>query len=71
MAIMTIEEIMKTRKLLDFELAKALTTMERKDTIYELRMRILENQRACPHFSEKYNFAEEDGKCPYCGKIMG
>ena len=29
---MTIEEIMKTRKLLDFELTKALTTMERKDS---------------------------------------
>lgn len=67
---MNIDEIIKTRKMLDFELTKALTTMERKDTIYEIRMRILENQRACPHFSEKYNFTEEDGKCPYCGKNM-
>lgn len=68
---MNIEEIIKRRKALEFELTKALTTMERKDTIYEIRMRILENQRDCPHFSEKYNFTEEDGKCPYCGKIMG
>lgn len=67
MEYMTIEEIMARRKQLDTELNHALSTMERKSTIMEIRQQIIDNQKQCPHFSEKYNLGYQNGACPYCG----
>ena len=67
---MNIEEIMRTKEILDAQLRVALSTMERKDIIKELKKEIDANQMACPHFSDKYNFTMIDGKCPYCGKNL-
>lgn len=64
---MNIEEIITNRNRLDNELRQALSTMERKDTIAKIRLDIIKNQRACPHFDNNYNWAVIDGVCPYCG----
>lgn len=64
---MSIEKIIENRERLDKELRFALSTMERKDTIAKIRLDILKNQKACPHFDNKYNWAVVDGICPYCG----
>lgn len=64
---MNIDTIIETRKRLDRDLRIALATMERKSTIYDIRTAIMENQRLCPHASDKYNWAIID-RCPYCGK---
>ena len=64
---MNMEEIINTREKLDRELRVALATMERSDAIYDIRKKIIENQRKCPHFSTEYNWAIVDEKCPYCG----
>lgn len=64
---MSIEKIIENRERLDKELRFALSTMERKDTIAKIRLDILKNQKACPHFDNKYNWAVIDGICPYCG----
>lgn len=65
---MNIEEIVARKKQLNCQLRIALTTMERKDTIAEIRREIIENQKNCPHFSTEYNWAVVDGVCPYCGQ---
>ena len=64
---MNMKEIIENRERLDRELRMALSTMERKDTIAKIRLDILKNQRVCPHFDNKYNWAVIDGVCPYCG----
>lgn len=64
---MNIEEIMETRERLDQELRYALATMERKNTIQNIRLKIIENQKRCPHFSNEYFLTVVDGVCPYCG----
>ncbi len=63
-----IDEIISTHKRLDQELQIALSTMERKDTVKDIRRQIKENQKRCPHMSIRYNLAEENGICPYCGR---
>ena len=66
---MNIDEIIYMREKLDNELRMALSSMEKKDTIREIREAIKRNQNACPHFSTKYNWTVADGStCPYCGK---
>lgn len=68
---MNIEEIMARKGKLDADLRFALSTMERKSVIYDLRMELLKLQNECPHFSAEHNFAIIDGKCPYCdAKIL-
>ena len=67
---MNIDEIIATHQQLDAELRIALSTMERKDDIKEIRKKIQANQESCPHYSNKYNFICEDNKCPYCGKTL-
>ena len=68
---MNIDEIMAQKRRLDSELQIALSTMERKSVIYDLRMELLRLQKECPHFSAEHNFAIIDGKCPYCAaKIL-
>ena len=64
---MNIDEIITTRERLNKELRIALSTMERSDKVYEIKKEIIENQKACPHFSSKYNWAIIDSMCPYCG----
>ena len=64
---MTIEEVINTRVKLDKELKMALATMERSSAIYDIRKKIIENQKRCPHFDQNYNWAIIDETCPYCG----
>lgn len=66
-----IETIIERRKQLDYNLRIALATMQRKDTIYSLRQEILNNQKECPHVSDKYNWVVSNGTCPYCGMELG
>ena len=67
---MNIDEIIERRETLNKELRTALSVMERSDKIRELRKQIIENQRKCPHFSNKYDWAIIDDTCPYCGFIF-
>lgn len=67
---MNIEQILHKKEILEAQLRVALSTMEKKDIIFQLRQEMMDNQAACPHFSDKYNFTIIDGKCPYCGKNL-
>ena len=67
---MNIEEIIKNKQLLDQQLKFALSTMEKKETIFEIKQDIAKNQALCPHFSYDYNYKPINGKCPFCGKAM-
>lgn len=67
---MNIDEIIKTRERLNNELRSVLSTMEYKDTIRKIRLEIIDNQKHCPHFSNKYNWAIVDDTCPYCGYVF-
>lgn len=67
MANMNIEEIIGNNARLNKELHIALSTMEKKDTIKLIREQIIENQKHCPHFDNKYNWAIIEDTCPYCG----
>lgn len=61
------KEIIDTHERLERDLRIALSTMERKSTIYDIKTQLLELQQQCPHFSDEYNFAMIDERCPYCG----
>lgn len=65
-----IEEIIKERERLDRELRNALSTMEKKETVNEIKKQIKVNQSKCPHFDSEHNFnlTWVDDTCPYCGK---
>lgn len=63
-------EIMRETNQLKKDLIRAVATMERKDTIREIRLRIGELQRQCPHRDSNLNFEIVDGTCPYCGKTL-
>ena len=65
---MTIEKIIESHERLEKELAFALSTMEKKDTIQKIRKQLIELQSHCPHFDSNYNYAIIEDKCPYCGK---
>ena len=67
---MTIDEIIANHEQLDKELRFALSTMERSDAVSNIRQKIIENQKHCPHFSDKYNWTIAYGKCPYCGFVF-
>ena len=67
---MTIDEIINRHEELEHELKSSLAKMERSDRILEIRKQILENQKQCPHFSDKYNWTIAYGKCPYCGFVL-
>ena len=64
---MNIDNIIETRERLDRELRIALATMERKDNILKIRQAIINNQKRCPHVSDKYNWTIAYNTCPYCG----
>ena len=65
---MTIEEIMNLRESLERQLILALSNMERKDKIFQIKEELLSLQKQCPHYSAEHSFAIIDGKCPYCGR---
>lgn len=67
---MNMEEIIRKHEDIERRLMFALSTMERKSTINEIYLELIELQRQCPHFSAEYNFAIIDGECPYCGKQL-
>ena len=62
-----IDDVIVTREKLDKELRIALSTMERSDKVFEIKKRIIENQKRCPHFDSTYNWAIVNDTCPYCG----
>ena len=64
---MNIDNIISNYERLDKELKIALSTMERSDRVFEIKKEIIENQKQCPHFSNKYNWTIAAGRCPYCG----
>lgn len=68
---MNMDEIIQTHESLEQQLKIAVSTMEKKDTIRDIRARMIENQNRCPHFNFNYNWAVVDEKCPYCGKKLG
>lgn len=68
---MNIDEIISRRAELDIKLKRALSTMELKNTVSEIRDEMAENQMRCPHVSTRYNWSVIDGVCPYCGKKVG
>lgn len=65
---MNIEEIIQKREELEKKLNFALATFEKKSVIKDIRLEILENQKLCPHISDKYSWEFVDGVCPYCGR---
>lgn len=67
---MNIDDIIKRREELNYELREALSVMERSDKIKQIRTEIIKNQAVCPHFSDKYNWTIANGKCPYCGFVF-
>lgn len=68
---MNIDEIIETNKTLNKQLTFALATMERKDTIKDIRLQIIANQQKCPHTSTKYGWEVKNNTCPYCGFVFG
>lgn len=68
---MTGREILIKKKEIENRLAYSLSTMEKKETIRELREELHELQKVCPHLDKELNFELEKGNCPYCGgKIL-
>lgn len=67
---MNIDEIMQKSAALHAQLRVALSTMDKKDTIFQLHTELKQLQDECPHYSAKYNYTMADNKCPYCGKNM-
>lgn len=67
---MVIKDIIQNKQLLETQLRQALSTMEKKETIYEIKNEIKRNQELCPHFSYEYDWKPVNGKCPFCGKEM-
>ena len=67
---MNIDQIIYDKKVLDETLRAALSTMEKKDTVYKTRLQLLELQSKCPHVSTKYNWEPVNNICPYCGKKL-
>lgn len=60
---MTIEEVCYQIKLLNEELQQAVSNMDKKNTIKEIRAKLIALQEQCPH-----NVA--NGICLYCGKRL-
>lgn len=67
---MNIDTIIQTREKLEKELRYALSIMERSDKIAEIRKEIIDNQKHCPHASDKYNWTIANNACPYCGFVF-
>lgn len=68
---MDTEMIRNKYQELNRELNIALGTMERSDTIKELRREMLALQNICPHKHADGTFARnENDRCIFCGKVI-
>ena len=67
---MNVANIIKQREVISRKLAFALSTMDKKDAIKELRKQLIDLQEQCPHFDSNFNWAIVDDECPYCGKVI-
>ena len=67
---MNMDEIIRKHEDLKKQLIFALSTMERKSVIEEIRLELINLQNQCPHFSQEHNYTILDGKCPYCGRVL-
>lgn len=65
---MNIEEVIQTKERIQRELNIALASMEKKDTIKQLRNEMKQNQARCPHYSPIFQWTWANNVCPYCGK---
>ena len=65
---MTTQEIQEKTILLKEQLLYALSTMDKKDDVKNIRNEIKQLQQICPH-CDKY--ALINNYCPYCGKKVG
>jgi len=63
-----IDQIIDTKNKLNRELQVALSSMEKKNDVKDIREKIRLNQAHCPHYSKKYNFTWDGNTCPYCGQ---
>lgn len=68
---MTMEERIAAKDNLMQRIRVAAATMDKKETLFQLRHELEELQETCPHFDAKLNFVMVDDKCPYCGKNIG
>lgn len=65
---MDINEIKTKYQNLNLDLRRALSTMEKKDSVVLIKQQIEELQQLCPHkINDTYDFSHSD-HCPYCGK---
>ena len=65
---MDINEIKTKYQNLNLDLRRALSTMEKKDSVILIKQQIEELQQLCPHkINDTYDFSHSD-HCPYCGK---
>lgn len=60
------DEIFKRKVQLENELRIALSTMDRKEDVFEIREKIKENQRRCQHLPL---LNQSSGFCPICGYL--
>ena len=67
---MNVANIIKQREVISRQLTLALSTMNKKDTIKQLREQLIDLQAQCPHFDSNFNWAVIDDKCPYCGRVI-
>lgn len=67
---MNVANIIKQREVISRQLTFALSTMDKKDTIKELREQLIDLQKQCPHFDSNFNWTIIDDECPYCGKVI-
>lgn len=65
---MTGLEILDAYNELNSKLITALSTMEKKDTIHDIRLKINNLQNLCSHNDPTLNYDFIGGRCPYCNK---
>lgn len=65
-----VEEIIKRNEELQKKMRFALSTMEKKNSLFEIKKQIIQNQDSCPHFDLEYSWPVIDGRCPYCGRNL-
>ena len=68
---MNLNDIKEQYDQLSEQLKNALSTMEKKDDIFQIYQQLINLQNSCPHFNLMYNRPFIDGHCPYCGKLIG
>ena len=66
-----IDDIIERHESLERQLKFALSSFEKKEAVKQLRQEIINNQKQCPHLSDKYNWTVASNRCPYCGAQLG